>query len=91
MTGTPDTSVEITRQTRARWMRIRRYLREVYDQLKVVLSLEIRQVKTEATGVVLHGCSTWTLRQEHYSKPGPYTTGACFTPLGHNARDQITK
>ena len=41
------TRVEIARRTRACWMRIRRYLRELYDQPKVALSLKIRMVKAE--------------------------------------------
>ena len=49
VTETPDMSVQITRRTRACWMRIRRYLRELYDQPKVVaLSLKTRMVKAEA-------------------------------------------
>ena len=51
-----------------RWMRIRRYLRELYDQPKVVLSLKTPMVKAEAIEALLYGCSTWTLRQEHYAK-----------------------
>ena len=67
MTEVPDMSVEIARRTRAScWMRIRRYLRELYDQPKVALSLKIRMVKAEAIEALLYGCSTWTLRQEHY-------------------------
>ena len=42
---TPDISVEIARRTRACWIRIRRYLRELYDQPKVTLSLKIRMLK----------------------------------------------
>ena len=68
VTETPDMSVEIARRTRACWMRIRRYLRELHDQLKVALSLETRMVKAEAIEALLYGCSTWTLRQEHYAK-----------------------
>ena len=64
----PDMSVEIARRTRAYWMRIRRYLRELYDQPKVALSLKTRMVKMEAIEALLYGCSTWTLRQEHYAK-----------------------
>ena len=64
-----DMSVEIARRTRACWMRIRRYLRELYDQPKVALSLKTRMVKAEAIEApLLYGCSTWTLRQEHYAK-----------------------
>ena len=62
-------SVKISRRTRACWMRIRRYLRELYDQPKVALSLKTRMVKAEAIEALLYGCNTWTLRQEHYAKP----------------------
>ena len=65
---TPDMSVEIARRTRACWMRIRRYLREFYDQPKVALSLKTRMVKVEAIKALLYGCSTWTFHQEHYAK-----------------------
>ena len=68
VTKTPDMSVEIARRTRACWMRIRRYQQELYDQLKVALSLKTRMVKAEAIEALLYGCSTWTLHQEHYAK-----------------------
>ena len=68
MTELPDMPVKIARRTRACWMRIRRYLRELYDQPKVALSLKTRLFKAEATEALLYGCSTWTLRQEHYAK-----------------------
>ena len=68
VTETPVMSIEIARQTRACWMRIRRYSRELYGQPKVALSLKTRMVKAEATEALLYGCSTWTLRQEHYAK-----------------------
>ena len=68
VTETPDMSVEIARRTRACWMRIRRYSRELDGQPKVALSLKTRMVKTEAIEALLYGCSTWTLRQEHYAK-----------------------
>ena len=68
VTETPDMSVEIARRNRACWMRIRRYLRELYDQPKVALSLKTRMVKAEAIEALLYGYSTWTLRQEHYFK-----------------------
>ena len=63
-----DMSVEIARRTRACLMRIGRYLRELYDQPKVALSLKTRIVKAGAIEALLYGCSTWTLRQEHYAK-----------------------
>ena len=68
MTKNPDMSVEIARRTRACWMRIRRYSRELCDQPKFVLSLKTPMVKAEAIEALLYGCSTWTLRQEHYDK-----------------------
>ena len=69
VTETPDMSVEIARRTCACWMRIRRYLRELYDdQPKIAPSLKIRMVKAEAIEALLYGCSTWTLRQEHHAK-----------------------
>ena len=68
VTEYPDMSVEIARRTRACWMRIRRYSRELYGQPKVALSLKARMVKAEAIEALLYGCSTWTLRQEHYAK-----------------------
>ena len=68
VTETPDMSVEIARRTRVCWMRTRRYSGELYDQPKVALSLKTRMVKTEAIEALLYGCSTWTLRQEHYAK-----------------------
>ena len=58
MTESPDMSVEIARRTRACWMRIRWYLRELYDQPKVALSLKTRVVKAEAIEALLYGCST---------------------------------
>ena len=67
-TKTPDMSVEIARRTRACWTRIRRYSRELYGQPKVALSIKTRMVKAEAIEALLYGCSTWTLRQEHYAK-----------------------
>ena len=68
VTETPDMSVEIARRTRACWMRIRRYSRELYDQPKVALSLKTRMAKAEAMKALLYGFSTWTLRQKHYAK-----------------------
>ena len=68
MTEVPDISVEIARRTRVCWIRIRRYLRELYDQPKVALSLKTRMVEAEVIEALLYGCSTRTLRQEHYAK-----------------------
>ena len=68
VTETPDMLVEIARRTRACWMRIRRYLRELYDQPKVALSLKTRMVKAEAIEALLYGYSTWSLRNEQHAK-----------------------
>ena len=68
VTEVPDMSVKIAKRTRASRMRIRRYIREPYDQPKVALSLKIRIVKAEAIEAFLYGYSTWTFRQEHYAK-----------------------
>ena len=68
VTETPDMSVETARRTSPCWARIRRYSRELYGQPKVALSLKTRMVKAEAIEALLYGCSTWTLRQEHYAK-----------------------
>ena len=55
MTETSDMSTEIARWTRPCWMRIiRRYLRELYNQPKVALSLKTRIVKVEAIEVLLY-------------------------------------
>ena len=67
VTETPDMSVEHATWTRACWMRIRRYLRELYDQANVALSLKPRMVKAETIEALLHGRGTWTLCQEYYS------------------------
>ena len=68
VTEIPDMSVEIAGRTRACWMRIRRYSRELYGQPKVALSLKTRMVKAEAIEALMYGCSTWTLYQAHYAK-----------------------
>ena len=68
VTEITDMSVEIARRTRACWMRIRRYLRELYDQPEVAISLKTRMFKAEAIETLLYGCSTWTLCQQHYAK-----------------------
>ena len=68
VTEVPDMSVKIARRTRACWMGIRRYLREPYDQPKVVLSLKNQMIKAETIGALLYVYSTWTLCQEQYAK-----------------------
>ena len=58
MTETPDKSIEIVRWAHTCCIRIRRYLRELYDQPKVALSLKTRMVKAKAIEALLYGCST---------------------------------
>ena len=55
LTENPDISVETARRTRTCWMRIRRYLRELYDQPKVALSVKTRVVKAEEIETLLYG------------------------------------
>ena len=61
-------SVEIARRTRACWVRIKRYLRDLYDQPEVALYLKKRTAKAKAVEALLYECSMWTLRQEHYAE-----------------------
>ena len=68
VTEVPGVSVEIARRTHTCWMRIRRYQRELYGQPEVALSIKTPMVKAEAIETLLYGCSTWTLRQDHYTK-----------------------
>ena len=90
VTETPDMSVEIARRTRACWMRIRRYSRELYGQPKVALSLKTRMVRAEAIEALLCGCSTWTLRQEHYAKLRTVHHRVLLRIIGRSARDHTT-
>ena len=90
VTDTPDMSVEIARRTRACWTPIRPYSWELYGQPKVALSLKTRMVTAEAIEALLYGCSTWTLRQEHYAKLRTVHHGSCFASSGRSARDQTT-
>ena len=90
VTETPNMSAEIARRTRACWMRIRRYSRELYDQPKAALSLKTRMVKAEAIEALLYGGSTWTLRQEHYAKLRTVHHRFLLRIIGRSARDQTT-
>ena len=77
MAEVPDISVEIARRTRACWMRIRWYVRELYDQPKVALSLKTRMVKAEVIEALLYEPNS-----------APYTIESCFVSWGHSTRDQ---
>ena len=72
MTETPEISVEIARRTHARWMRIRRYRRELYNQTEVALYLKTRMVKAEAIKALL---------TPHRTPPG-----SCFVSSGHSSK-----
>ena len=56
ITKTTDTSAEIVRRTRACWIRIRWYVRELYGQSNVTISLKTRIVKVETIEALLYGC-----------------------------------
>ena len=90
MTEVPDMSVEIARRTRAGWMRIRRYLRELYDQPKVALFLKTRMVKAEAIEALLYGSDAvrGSFARNTTPNSAPYTTESCFVSSGYSARDQ---
>ena len=88
MAETPDMSVKIARQTRACWMRIRRYIHELYDQPKVAISLKTRMVKTVAIEAVRYRCSTWTVHQEHYAKLRTVHHQVLLRIIGVSARNQ---
>ncbi|CAN0212752.1 unnamed protein product [Ascophyllum nodosum] len=78
VTETPDMPVEIARRTRACWVHIRRYLRELYDQSKVALSLKTRMVKTEQSRPsCMDGVRGPSARHTKPNSP-PYTTRSCF-------------
>ena len=49
-------------------MRIRRYSRELYSETEGRALSQDPHGKVEAIEALLYGCSTWTLRQEHYAK-----------------------
>ena len=87
VTETPDMSVEIARRTHAYWVR-RSYLHELYDKPKVALSLKNRLIKVRAVEALLHGCITWDLRHELYSRLHTVHTGSCFGLSEHRAKDQ---
>ena len=79
MTEVPDMSVEIARRTRACWMRIRRYLRELYDQPKVALSLKIRMAKAEAIEALLSmDAVRGPFARNTTPNSAPYTTESYF-------------
>ena len=89
VTETSDMSVETARRTRACWMRTRRYLRELYDQPKVALSLKTRMVKAEAIEALFcMNAVRGTFARNTTPNSPPYTTESCFVSSGHSARDQ---
>ena len=88
VTEIPDMSVEIARLTRACWIRIRRYLRELYDQPKVALSLKTRMVKAEATRPSCMDAVRGSFARNTTPNTAPHTTDSCFVSSGHRVRDQ---
>ena len=75
--------------THACWMHIKRYLREIYDQPKVALSIKLRMIKDEAIeALLLYGFSTWKLSQEHYANPSTVHHRDLLPIIGAQRRDQ---
>ena len=94
---TPDVSGEISRRTRACWVRVKKYAVQLYNRPTVPLDLKARMVKADAVEALLYGSVTWTLRQEHYkltpralqtyaksttNSSAPYTTVFCYVSSG---------
>ena len=75
----PDVSGECSRRARACWMRVKKYIVQLYNRPTVPLDVKARMAKVEAAEVVLYGSVTWTLHQEHYN----HRTPAGFAP-SHN-------
>ena len=88
VTDTPDMSVENTRRTRVCSIRIRRYLRELYNQPKVALSLKIRMVKAEAIEPSCMDAVRGPSARNTTPNYAPYTTESCFASSGHSTRGQ---
>ena len=88
VTEITDMSVEIARRTRACWMRIRRYLRELYDQPESRSPsrpecLRRRQSRPSCMDAILGPFASNTTPNS-----APYTTETCFVQSGHSGRDQ---
>ena len=88
VTETPGMSVEIARRTRACWMLIRRYLCELYDQLKVALSLKTRMARPSQWRPSCMNAVSGPSVRNTAPNSAQYTTGHCFPSSGHSARDQ---
>ena len=78
VTEVPDMSVEIARRTRACWMRIRRYPRELYDQPKVALSLKIRMLRRRQSRPSCMDAVRGPLARNTTPNAAPYTTESYF-------------
>ena len=90
VTEVPDMSVEIARRTRTCWMHIRRYLRELYDQPKVALSLKTRMfnLRRRQSRPSCMDAVRGPFARNTTPNSSPYTTESCFVSSGHSARDQ---
>ena len=89
VTEVPNMSVEIARRTSACWMRIRRYLRELYDQPKVALSLKTREwLKWRQSRPSCMDAVRGLFARNTTPNSAPYTTESCFVSSGQGARDQ---
>ena len=80
--------VEIAKRTRACWMRIRRYLCELYDQPKVELSLNTQMVRPRQSGPSCMDVVRGPFARNTTPNSTPFTAVSCFASPGHSASDQ---
>ena len=57
---------EINHRSRAAWVCIRRFSRELFDRPRAPWRLEVRLLKAEAMEALLYGCMAWAPRRDHY-------------------------
>ena len=62
-----ELSQEINRRSRAAWVCIRRFSRELFDRPRAPWRLKVRLLRAEAMEALLYGCMTWA--------PAATTTG----------------
>ena len=88
VTEVPDMSVEIARRTRACWMRIRRYLRELYDQPKSRSPSRPEWLRRGQPRPSCMDAVRGPFARNTTPNSAPYTTESCFVSSGHSARGQ---
>ena len=91
VTKAPDMSVDIAKRIHACWMRIRRYLRELYDHLKAAPSLETRMVKAEAIEALVYmDALGGPVARNTTPNSATYPTGSCVASSGYSADTRRT-